>query len=570
MDSLRFFCLLIIVPGLLSYSTLSLADSAVDSNENDLVDKQTSGRNFSAQELYTLLVAELSIYRGEYEVALTSYIAATQASQDPQIAKAATQLAVSISDVSTSLIPAEIWAINAPLDTEAQLTTAALWIRMEKPEKAVPYLEQAALNDHQNAAEQFELLYQELTEAKDKMQVLHALSLMSAEKTLSGEIALGHIYLNAHEYGLAKKHIDTVLNKDPKLSAGIQLQANLFIKQGEVKEGLALLATANTKQPTFQLQKFYLEMLTEQKLMDQAHAQLKLIKSRSDLKTVETLELARLSMESNWLPDATDFLTQAQRDPNYADTANYFLGRVLEVEHRIKEAISRYDNVDQGPFHINSHIRAAWLLAEQQQYKDALHLLEDAQPATNEDLQKVSSTKIEILIEMEAYPAAMALLNNLIQSHPEDLNARVTRSYVAEKMGEIALIEEDLSYIVKEQPKNVHALNALGYLLADKTTRFAEAEALLQTALSLEPSNPMVLDSMGWLKYKQGNIEEAITWLSKAVQIKPDGEIAAHLGEVLWVSGKHQEASAVWQSALEKAPKHSLLTETMDKFRPAP
>lgn len=567
MGSLRFFCSLIIVAGSLSHSAVSMAEPETAPPSTNLVNEHT-GRNFSAEETYALLVAEMAIYRGEYEVALSSYVSTAQTSQDPQIAKAATQLAVSISDVATSLIPAEIWAKNAPLDTEAQLTVAALLIRMAKPEQAVPYLEQAAQNDSQTAAEQFDLLYQELTQPKDKMQVLQALSLINTEKTLTGEIALGRIYLSVQEYDLAKKHIDTVVSKAPSSNEGIQLKAALLIKQGDPKAGLALLAKANTQKPSFQIQKFYLEMLTEQKLMDQAHAQLKQMKSRADLKAVDALELARLSMESNWLPDATYFLGQAQRDPEYADTANYFLGRVLELEHRVKEAITRYDNVEQGPFHINSHIRAAWLLAEQQQYKDALHLLEDTQPTSNEDLQKVSATKIEILIEMEAYPSAMTLLDNLIQAHPDDLNARVTRSYVAEKMDLIEIIEEDLSYIIKEQPQNVHALNALGYLLADRTTRFQEAEALLKTALALEPTNPTVLDSMGWLKYKQGHTEEALTWLNKAMQIKPDSEIAAHLGEVLWVAGKHQEASAVWQSALEKTPKHSLLTETMDKFKP--
>ena len=567
MDSLRFFCLLIIVAGSLSHSSWSLAEPEAAIAPDNLANEHIF-RNFSAEETYSLLVAEMAIYRGEYDVALSSYVVTAQTSQDPQIAKAATQLAVSISDVATSLIPAEIWAKNAPLDTEAQLTTAALLMRLAKPEQAVPYLEQAAQNDSQTAAEQFDLLYQELTQPKDKMQVLQALSLINIEKTLAGEIALSRIYLSVQEYDLAKKHIDLVTSRAPNSNEVIQLKSALLIKQGDIKAGLALLAKANHQKPSFQIQKFYLEMLSEQKLMEEAHAQLKLMKSRSDLKAVDALELARLSMESNWLSDATYFLSQAQHDPEYADTANYFLGRVLELEHRVKEAITRYDNVEQGPFHINSHIRAAWLLAEQQQYKDALHLLEDTQPTSNEDLQKVSATKIEILIEMEAYPSAMTLLDNLIQAHPEDLNARVTRSYVAEKMGLIEIIEEDLSYIIKEQPQNVHALNALGYLLADRTTRFQEAEALLKTALAIEPTNPTVLDSMGWLKYKQGHTEEAITWLKKAMQIKPDSEIAAHLGEVLWIAGKHQEASAVWQSALEKTPKHSLLTETMDKFKP--
>ena len=120
--------------------------------------------------------------------------------------------------------------------------------------------------------------------------------------------------------------------------------------------------------------------------------------------------------------------------------------------------------------------------------------------------------------------------------------------------------------ILNLNPGDANALNALGYTLANRTQRYAEAEQLIARALELDPEEPAILDSMGWVLYRLGDIEGALAYLTRAYALFPDPEVAAHLGEVLWVSGDTEEAKKIWQGALLKDPQHSVLHSTLERL----
>jgi len=140
------------------------------------------------------------------------------------------------------------------------------------------------------------------------------------------------------------------------------------------------------------------------------------------------------------------------------------------------------------------------------------------------------------------------------------------RAMVAEKISRLDILEQDLRKLIQIKPDYAHAYNALGYTLADRTNRFDEAQKLLEKALKLSPEDPFIMDSMGWLQHRMGQQEKAAEYLHRAYGIRPDPEIAAHLGEVLWTQGKRDEAKKLWQSALKASPQNEQLLDVLKKF----
>ena len=137
---------------------------------------------------------------------------------------------------------------------------------------------------------------------------------------------------------------------------------------------------------------------------------------------------------------------------------------------------------------------------------------------------------------------------------------------VAEKLDKIDVVEQRLSRLIELKPTNAHALNALGYTLVDRTTRTAEGLALVERALVLSPDDPFILDSVGWANFRMGKLDDAEKHLRRAMEQRPDPEIAAHLGEVLWAKGDRARAQDVWQSQLKTTPDNAVLQETMRRL----
>ena len=151
---------------------------------------------------------------------------------------------------------------------------------------------------------------------------------------------------------------------------------------------------------------------------------------------------------------------------------------------------------------------------------------------------------------------------------PGNIDLLYARALVSEKLGRIDLLEADIRTILRTEPDNAHALNALGFTLADQTDRYEEAYDLLKRAIEIMPDDAAIIDSWGWVHYRLGEYEKAISLLRKALSRFDDAEISAHLGEVLWVSGRRDEAREVWSKALEKSPDDPVLQRVMQRFIP--
>jgi Flp pilus assembly protein TadD len=197
---------------------------------------------------------------------------------------------------------------------------------------------------------------------------------------------------------------------------------------------------------------------------------------------------------------------------------------------------------------------------------EARRYLADLPAVTAEQRIQVEQAEAQILRDSGDTAGAFALLTQALAAHPDDPDLLYDVAMVAEKLGRLDVAEEKLSRLIELKPTNAHALNALGYTLVDRTPRIAEGLVLIERALALAPDDPFILDSMGWAQFRMGRLDEAEASLRRAMAERPDPEIAAHLGEVLWAKGDRARAQDLWDAQLKSAPDNAVLLETVRRL----
>lgn len=525
----------------------------------------------SSPSLYKILAAEIALDREHPETALENYIAAARETQDPQIASRATQIALAVSSLENALEPAIIWATSAPNDLEAQMTAAALYLRLDRIADAIPYLTKTETLQPEEAFQYYMILYRQFQEEKDSERILKALEqLTQNEKNAVGApLALAEIYLSQNKNEAALQLCERVLAHAPHSPTGIQLYTETLLRTRSKEAAKSYLdRTMKTESTSPLLAQYYAQFLYDHQYPKEARAEIEKIIRDNTLTPEEYLQFARLSMQAQWFDLAKKILLKTRTVDDDRDLSHYFLARTAEMQHNNQEAIEWFKQVLTGPFHVLSQVRASVLLTEEKKYNEALQLLAQAQPSDAAESKQILLTTIDVLNQAQRYSDSLATLELALINNPDDLDLRYARSLIADTLNNIPLAESDLRAILAIEPNHLDALNALGYILTNRTHRYPEAEQYLRQALKLSPNNPSVLDSMGWLYYKTGRYRESVELLQKAHDIQPDAEVAAHLGEVLWQMKDFEGAKRVWNQALQQHPKHENIINTMQRFIP--
>jgi len=278
--------------------------------------------------------------------------------------------------------------------------------------------------------------------------------------------------------------------------------------------------------------------------------------------------VALLALQTNRLEEAETYLMRVLELRPDNDQARIYLGQTLEQNKRFAEAARWYGEVGPGEHYFEARSRLAIVTARLGNVAQARALLQAVPAETDQQRVQLVLAEEQVLRDAKQYQEALKVLNAALMHLPGSHELLYARALVAERLDMLALVESDLRAVLARDPKNVNALNALGYTLADRTERYAEAEALLKQALEQRPDDPFILDSWGWLQYRMGNTAEAIRHLKRALSVRGDAEIAAHLGEVLWVTGDRREAESVWTRALRDEPDSEVLRNVIRKFKP--
>ena len=254
---------------------------------------------------------------------------------------------------------------------------------------------------------------------------------------------------------------------------------------------------------------------------------------------------------------------------NYREpTALYLgLGQAAEGLKQYDEAIRWYQKVEAGDW-VRAQLKIATLIARQQGLAAGRDYLQKIDVNNTDDRIQIIQVEAQLLRDAKEWKTTYDMLSKAVEEFPDSYELLYDRAMAAERVDKLDVLESDLRKVIKMKPDYAHAYNALGYTLADRTGRLAEAKDLIEKAYKLAPDDPFILDSLGWVYFRLGNNPEALKYLQNAYSSRADPEIAAHLGEVLWTTGKHDEAQKVWREALTENPSHEALLAVMQKHHP--
>jgi len=243
-----------------------------------------------------------------------------------------------------------------------------------------------------------------------------------------------------------------------------------------------------------------------------------------------------------------------------------YLGQIAEETGRYQLAFERYRDVPDSERGWFAKLRAAAMLGKLKRVDEARRFLADLPAVTLEQRVQVRQAEAQLLRDAGDMAGAYAVLERSLAENPDDPDLLYDIAMVAEKLDRLDVVEARLRRLIELKPDSPHALNSLGYTLVDRTPRTAEGLALIERALKLAPNDGFILDSMGWALFRMGKLADAEDYLRQALKSRPDAEIAAHLGEVLWAKGERERAREVWQSQLKVSPDNAVLLDTMRRL----
>jgi tetratricopeptide (TPR) repeat protein len=248
------------------------------------------------------------------------------------------------------------------------------------------------------------------------------------------------------------------------------------------------------------------------------------------------------------------------------DRARLYLGRIASEQGDYDVALTLLREVVSRELYFDAQMRVGFVLADAGRIDEALEHLADVTPKSRDEQVRVYLAREQVLRDSGQPEQALKLLDAALVDLPDDPDLLYARGLVTAMLDQVVEHERDMRRLIELDPQNAHAYNALGYTLADKTERFEEALALIEKALVLLPGDPYVLDSLGWVHYRRGNLKLALEYLTLAMDQQPDAEIAAHLGEVLWHLGDKAEAILAWEDGKSNDSDNPVLIETLRKF----
>ena len=553
--------------------------SSLESETSELLGQQSvevnpvdSNTDVYADAANNLMVAEIALNQGNTALAIERYIALAQSQDNPAIAERAVRVAVYGQDLAAAAVAAQRWIELDPERIEARQVIAAIYIRQDKVEQAFIFIDSLIEASELDDAQLFPPLLGILSREKNSETVL-AVSRLIADKHAQRAYAQHLHGMLATQNGLAEEALE-YLDRSLALEEikGVHAaRARVLLRLGRSGEAVVSLQQAVEDRPGDQtLRLTYARLLVDIKEYDKARVEFEKLHQASpdDAELLYTLGL--LSLESQRLDDAEKYMMMLVRLNEREGEAQYYLGRIYENRKQYDIAIDWYQQVHVGDYQFDARLRIADMLGLSGRTDEAIEHLDAMLKGSQSDgsLVRIYVAKGELLRLAHRYEESMAIFNTALGIVPGNSDLLYARALVAERLGQIDQLEADLKFILKTEPDNAHALNALGFTLADQTDRYEEAHAYLKRAIEIMPDDPAIIDSMGWVQYRLGNYDEAIRLLRKALARFDDSEIAAHLGEVLWVTGEQEEARGIWQKALKKSPDDPVLQKVMQRFIP--
>lgn len=524
-----------------------------------------------AQLMYEILIAELAGRRGYMDVATETYLQASKRTDDPRIADRATKLAVWGRQWDLAQEAANRWLELDPESTEARELLAQVLMRSDQPEGA-------ALDEFANLVESSEDrgavlkdIFILLSREEDRPAALATLKGLQSRfpDEVESHLGVARFLLQQNDRDAAMTAIDQALEVSPQHGEALLTKAQMLSDSGKPAEGLGDIKIALDKDPdNINLRVGYARLLADVGQYTEANEQLEYLFENAQDNSDVLLSIGLLALDSKRTDAAQRYLEALLDTGDHRDQANYYLARIDDQKQAFADAIKHYESVGEGELYLSSQLRSAELYAASGQLDIGVERVRSLSALLPDPSMQpmLITTESRMLQDAGRDADAVGVLSDGLKKYPQSGELLYARALAADRAGDTETLMSDLETLIVAEPDNANALNALGYFLADDNQRLDEAETHLEKAMRLKPNDPAIMDSMGWLRFRQGDSDAAKSLLERAYKLLPDAEIAAHLGEVLWVSGDKVAAKSVWDKALLDQPEHDKLVSTVERL----
>ncbi len=525
--------------------------------------------DLSSEVFYYLFSAEIAAQRGQIGLSAALYAKAAEVTRDPRVAQQATRIAYYARDDKRAIAAARLWHELEPKNLEARQVLAALLVRVGKTDAAAEHFEYVLNNGKHSERQGFMLVTSLLSKEKDKQAALAVMTKLIAKRkdnpnALYAYSQLAFLVGNLDD---AKRTIKKVIKLQPEWTEAYILQSNIFVRQGYKAHAIEVLRqTVEEQSDNSKLRMFYARNLVDAKQFGAAIEQFTLLEDDETHQHEARYALGLLALQMNKPKQATKHFSQLLEDKKRVIESRYYLAQSYELQNELDKAITTYQKVRNNQYSFEAGLRIVLILAKQGHLDEARERLQNMSPDSLDKELRIYLTEGEILNAAKQYEEALELYTEALQQLTDNNRLLYARALTAEKLGKIDEAVKDLASIVKREPENAQALNALGYTLIDKTRYIEKGLKYIKKAYKLEPGDAAIHDSLGWAYYRLGQYDEALKYLRRAFEKLKDAEVAAHLGEVLWVAGEREAAQEIWNSALQQAPNDDLLKNVMQKF----
>jgi len=521
--------------------------------------------------VYSVLVAELAARAGDLELAFNHYLYAAQLSRSPEMAELAVRTALAREDSESIRRGVDLWQELAPDSVGAQQVAALLSIQADDQEGALRHLRSVVRlsgDDRELGYTRAVGIIARAAGNDERVALMQALADADPQSAEARQ-ALAMVAAAADRFDVAEAAAREALELRPDWTRPRIFLVRLLITQDKRDQARSLLERYVAESPEDRaLRMLYGQLLVEAKELSGARHEFEHILGRYPKEPDVLFAVGILSLELDDLDSARGYFQRLYETGARRDEAAFYMGQVEERAEHPDQALGWYDKVAAGSGNaLDASLRSAVIRAKQGDVGRARETLQQLRGEYPDDAEQLFLAEAEILAELDRKEEALEVYDNALKAFPDNPDLLYARAMYAVRIDRLELAERDLRRIIDEDPNNADALNALGYTLADRTDRYEEARQLIEAAYKLEPDEPAIIDSMGWVQYRLGNYEAALGYLRRALDAMSDGEIAAHLGEALWASGRREEAWRVWESALKEHPDHAYLQEVVARHR---
>ncbi|NTV69041.1 MAG: tetratricopeptide repeat protein [Azonexaceae bacterium] len=532
---------------------------------------QVASEDLLARTVFQALVGEFALQRGDAKLGSDAWTDLAQRTRDPKVVARATEVAGFARQFDRALELSKLWLEVEPDSAQARQSRSTLLILSNRLDELAPQLVALLEQDKPNLGNNLLHLNRMLARHEDKKAVQSLVDRVAApyDDLPEAHFAMAQAAANANDNLRALNEIEKSLQLRPDWESAALARAQLQTRLS-AQTAIDSLSTFVAANPAARDARLALaRLLITEKRYDEARRHFdRLIKDNPDNPDV-IYPVAMLALQQG---DMTTGRAQLEHllTTDFADksTIHFFLGQLDQEQKKTEAAAEHYRQVTAGQQYIAARSRLAQILLQQGKTNEARDLLHNTRGGTADERTQLILAESQILREAGRHNDAYIVLDGALTAQPDNPELLYEAALTAERIGKPEILEIHIKHLLGIKPDHAHALNALGYSLAERNIRLPEAYELITRALSLTPEDPFIMDSMGWVLYRQGKLAESLKTLENAYRIKADPEIAAHLGEVLWTMNRKDDARRILSDAVKANPDNEVLTSIIKKLLP--